>query len=286
MSTYLKIKKDIEISKLIGNIAQVYEYIYVSKVQKTRDRVLGSRQFVEGLSDIYNEIRVAFGKQVKVIISRRKKRFILSKNMPLAVVLTSSPIKSNSEVQHKVFHAFWNYISERKCDIFLLGISARRMFEQYGGDVKKAKFVSIEEGDRGVIGFDYDLIMELSKYDQVEVFHSQYLSMARQSEKQIELGEFISKHDDSNGIPFIAEPDVKTLVRYFDEKLYVYIMKQIMEESYLANLGSRLINLEQAIANAEKQTKEMQWKAIKLRKRAKNKKLLQQLAGLNFWSVR
>ena len=78
MSTYIKVKKDLEIAKLIGNIAQVYEYIYISKVQKVRTRVLGSRQFVEGLSDIYNEVRIAFKTQVESVIKRRNNS-ILSK---------------------------------------------------------------------------------------------------------------------------------------------------------------------------------------------------------------
>src|SRR3989344_5688336 len=99
MSTYIKVKKDLEIAKLIGNIAQVYEYIYISKVQKVRTRVLGSRQFVEGLSDIYNEVRIAFKTQVESVIKRRNNS-ILSKfnKKELAVVFMSSPIKATSEV--------------------------------------------------------------------------------------------------------------------------------------------------------------------------------------------
>ena len=90
MSTYIKVKKDLEIAKLIGNIAQVYEYIYISKVQKVRTRVLGSRQFVEGLSDIYNEVRIAFKTQVESVIKRRNNS-ILSKFIPEDFLLIWKP---------------------------------------------------------------------------------------------------------------------------------------------------------------------------------------------------
>ncbi len=298
MSSITELKKEMEVVVVLGQLVQVYEQVYVAKMQRLRDSVLATRQYTEGLHDLYNELHRAYGNEVaKAMKSRTKRKWLrLTKKDEQVAVLLSTSQRISSEINMKVFNAFWDYISAYSCKAVIVGQRGRQMYVQRGGDVKKVEFFDVENEEEVKLEELEPILEKLRQYRDVKLFYARYISLITQLESQSDLGEgtVAQKKDgeqylvepQSTQQPFIAEPGVKPLVDYFESEIFGSLLRQSYSESHLAHVGSRITALEAAVGNVGEKVEQLKRQERKLIKRKKNRKQLAALAGMSFWGVR
>src|SRR6266576_7175823 len=65
--------EELEALNSIKDLAESYEEIAVVKMQKIKDSVLKTRDFLAGISDIYVDLKSSYMREVRDLISRIKK---------------------------------------------------------------------------------------------------------------------------------------------------------------------------------------------------------------------
>ena len=73
------------------------------------------------------------------------------------------------------------------------------------------------------------------------------------------------------------------MLKFFEMQIFTSLLQQTINESYLANLGSRIVTLESATQGVSQEFNKLQRQAENLEKSIKNKKQRAQLAGIALW---
>ena len=68
-----KILEDLEALNSIKNLAESYEEVAVVRMQKLKDSVLQTRDYLADLSDVYVDLKASYEREVKDLIARRKR---------------------------------------------------------------------------------------------------------------------------------------------------------------------------------------------------------------------
>ena len=66
-----KILEDLEALNSIKNLAESYEEVAVVRMQKLKDSVLQTRDYLADLSDVYVDLKASYEREVKDLIARR-----------------------------------------------------------------------------------------------------------------------------------------------------------------------------------------------------------------------
>src|SRR5205823_613403 len=67
------ITEDLEALNSLKDLAESYEEIAVIRMQKIKDSVLKTRDFLADLSDVFVDLKASYSREVKDLIERRKK---------------------------------------------------------------------------------------------------------------------------------------------------------------------------------------------------------------------
>ncbi len=298
MSSLTELRKEKEVVTVLGQLVQVYEQIYVTKMQKLRDGVLGSRQYTEGLGDLYNELRVVYGNEVaKIMKSKGNKKGLLKflKRDEEIAVLLSNTQRISSEINNKVFNAFWDYISAHNCKVLIVGEKGYNMYLARGGSKSRLFYFQVASEDDVQLKEIAPVMNELRNYKNVRLFYARYISLITQVESQSTLGDGVllekSEYenkliDNKSKMDFLTEPSIKQLVDYFETEIFGSLLRQSYSESYLAHVGSRITALESAVGKISDKVNALTHQERKMIRRKKNRKQLAALAGMSFWGVR
>lgn len=289
MSSSRQLSIETRLVEAMGDLVQTYEQIYVSKIQQVRDNVVGTRHFIEGLSTVYKELKLAYGQEILL----REKKHLADVN-PLAlhgevVVLITTNKRLSGDINQKVFSYFMDYIANKDVKLMIVGQIGKELYQQRGGK-KEYMFFSLPEDDLSIV--DLQAAVEyLLHYDKVTVFHGRYKNLMIQQESKSSLtGEYDNV---GAGLPteevrkeirkFLFEPGPREILEFFQKHIFGSLFQQTTQEANLAQMGSRIVAMEAATGNIQQRLKSLASAKRKLVKRKKNKKQLQALSGMSFW---
>jgi F0F1-type ATP synthase gamma subunit len=128
-------------------------------------------------------------------------------------------------------------------------------------------------------------------YQSVNIFFGTYQSIITQVAKRTNISgeEMIEnefeKNTDTQTKSFIFEPDLEEILSFFETQIFASLFKQTLNESNLAQIGSRVNLLEDASREIDDLLVRLQLenrKAIKLRK---NKAQLKEFSGAALWKI-
>ena len=73
MAQRKKVLEDLEALNSLKNLAESYEEVAVVRMQKIKDSVLKTRDFLAELSDVFVDLKASYEREIKELISRQKK---------------------------------------------------------------------------------------------------------------------------------------------------------------------------------------------------------------------
>jgi ATP synthase F1 gamma subunit len=290
------IQEELESLNSLKELAESYEEIAATQMQKIKDSVLKTRDFLSELSDIFVDLKASYEREVKDLIEKIKKGGkallpILRKKNKVLMVYLSSNGKLYGSVTKKTFDLLLKDLKAAKKDEFdllVIGSAGKEMLEQSDMD---APFEYYDFPDTKV-GIDHiKMVMKkYLQYEKVHVYYGKFGNVVKQdaisssiSGEDIFEAEVpsITKREDK----FIFEPMLQKIFHFFETQIMATLFSQTLLENQLARHASRVNAMEEALLHIEEEGKRLNIERVHLRHAMQNKKILESVAGFSLWNL-
>lgn len=272
MRNLKKIKSEIVNTYQVKNIVEVFEEIAALQMKRIRDEILGSRQFLEGLANLSNEVGsdLLFDYQSKTS----------------ATVYLSASSGMYGDLPEKVFNSFLKHIEEKKTSVFIFGKQGKSYMEKYKPNLKFT-FYDLDD-DKKLDNYLTEIFNILGNFNQIVVFYGKFNNIVNQEAtyKSI-LGEYRNWVSDTEkkDLPqkrfkYIYEPSVFDVSEKFATEIKASIFEGMIKENNLAKTASRLMHLDKAYDTIDKRLFELELYKIKENKKNEDKKQQERIKRL------
>lgn len=296
MAQRKKVLEDLEALNSLKNLASSYEEIAVIKMQKLKDSVLKTRDFLSDLSDVFVDLKSSYAREVKELIEKRKKgdKHILptlQKNGKTLMVYLSSNGRLYGAVTQKTFRLFTADLKKpdaEGADLVVIGSAGREMLENTGV-AKRHPYEYFEIPDTTVeVGHIKALMKKFLQYEKVTVYYGKFGNVVKQSPISSSItGEDIFETEVVSQTPredrFIFEPTLEKIFHFFETQIMANLFSQTLLENQLARHASRVNAMEEALIHIQEEEKVLNQTKNRLKHQLQNKKQLETIGGLLLW---
>ncbi len=285
-----KVKNEIELVGTFKKLAMAYQEIAVIKMQRVRDNVISTREFLERLSFVFLDVKKSYKKEIERLLKEKKGGKGLATKYPTngktAQVFLASNTKMYGDIINRLFTFFTENINNEQSDIVVIGKLGKELFERkYPG----RQYTFFDLPDTGVTLSDLQKIaVFLVNYDVVEVFYGKFENVAKQNptvfkitgEEELDSNE---DEEEKKRVGFFFEPSLDTILTFFQDQVFSSLFHQSVSEGELARFASRIMAMEEALINIEKTEGLLKHQERRDRKLLVNNKQLERLASYTLW---
>lgn len=234
-----------------SNLIMAYEEIAANRMQKTREKVLYSRDFTSGINTIYQQLKYSYKKQTE----KYKKERESNKNGKTVCVFISANSGLYGDLVHRVFELFAADWQHEKADAVIIGLWGQDLFKQV---YPNSQYTFFDMSDYLTDAKKIESIVEsLKPYNRILVYHGLFRNIIKQDVVFSNIsGDQLSPEILLAGpAKIIYEPSLNTLLEFFEKEIHGSLFTQAVFESQLAKFSSRMTALEIASQNLEKAKK-------------------------------
>ncbi len=284
-----KIKNEIELVGTFKKLAMAYQEIAVIKMQRVRDKVLSTREFLERLSFVFLDVKKSYKKEINRLLKEKKGGKFVTKyptNGKTAKVFLASNTKMYGDIINRLFTFYTENIDKEQSDIVVIGKLGKELFERkYHG----REYTYFDLPDTNVVLSDLQKIaIFLVNYDVVEVFYGKFENVAKQNptvfkitgEEELSAEE---EEEEVGKVGFFFEPSLDTILTFFQDQVFSSLFNQSVSEGELARFASRIMAMEEALTNIEKTEGLLKHQERRTKKLVLNNKQLERLASYTLW---
>jgi len=294
MAQRKKIEEDLEALNSIKNLAESYEEIAVVRMQKLKDSVLKTRDYLQDLSDVFVDLKSSYEREVKELITRQKKGDktilpVLQKINKTLIVYLSSNGKLYGAVTGKTYKLFIQELKKTKreeIDIVIIGSAGKEMYDN-SGIGRKYEYFEIPDT---TVEIDHikKLMQKFIQYEKVFVYYGKFGNVVKQSPIATSIsGEDIFETEVINPTPredrFIFEPTLEKIFHFFETQIMTNLFSQTLLENQLARHASRVNAMEEALIHIEEESKKLNRVKNTVKHQLQNKKQLETMSGVVLW---
>lgn len=287
---------EIDFTNILAGLVQTYQQIYVKKMQRTRESVLETRHFIDSISQTYSVIKSAFLQLmvVKGFIARPTQLFPIpgvKKSKDTILVFLSASEKLSGKINMQVFNFFWHFLEEYPlADLVIAGKTGKRLYEQRGG-TRPFRYYDLPEESLTVEDLR-PIINLLLDYRKVNVIYGKFHSFVNQQPAQTNVSGQSTASISQESQPadllqpaskYLFEPSPEEILQFFETQIFTSLFKQTVSESYLAQIGSRVMTLESSSANINLRLQALANDTRRYVRRQKNRKQMQSFSGISLW---
>ncbi|OHA05577.1 MAG: hypothetical protein A2934_01870 [Candidatus Sungbacteria bacterium RIFCSPLOWO2_01_FULL_47_10] len=282
------IKEELERLDSLKALVETYKSIAASTMRRIRNSVLENRAFHLGLARIYQEVRIAYQKELVRILRRKGRKDVeamnvLKKNGKTVFVFLSANVGLYGDIIRKTFHFFAEQVNRYHPEVIVVGRIGRVLFEETFPGVSYSYF------DFPDTHIDLDSIRKISRtiheYEDVFIFHGRFKNVV----EQLPVSSNISGQELGGGAPhdagarYIFEPTLEDVAIFFETEIFASTLEQSFNESRLAKLASRMMLLDRSTTHIDTEAHKMYFEKQRLRHRTYNKKQLDAVSGVALW---
>lgn len=289
------IAENLEALNSLKDLAESYEEIAVIRMQKIKDSVLKTRDFLQDLSDVFVDLKSSYDREVKELLARRKTGDktilpLLQKNGKTLMVYLSSNGRLYGSVTQKTYKLFIGDLKKpenQNVDVFIIGSAGKDMYEASGA---AKPFTYFEIPDVGVDLVHIKKIMQkFLQYEKVHVYYGKFDNVVNQTPIgtsitgenifESEVVETVSRDD-----RFIFEPILEKIFYFFETQIIANLFSQTLLENQLARHASRVNAMEEALIHIEEESRKLVRARNTIKHQMQNRKQLETISGLTLWS--
>ncbi len=293
MSDRDRLQKDIDVTTSLSQLVTTYEEIAVMRIQKIRKSVVATRIFREGLVKVFADVRESRHREVMEMLEherkRRRKDKLLTKRKKEVAMLLSPQERLSGSLTSEIVEQFLKALDREPVDVMIVGEMGKSIMEKNRPDVKFEYFDM--PNPKEPISKLKTIVKALLMYEGVTIYYGRFVNLVDQIPAMTQLyddsaitekpGQIMEKKQEQF---FLFEPSLDEVVNFFDEQILAILFKQTVDESRLAQLGSRIQAMEEASQNIEKELGKLINAHRRAVKEAKNRKQRQMLAGMSLWT--
>lgn len=285
-----QISEEIEYSATLKTIVQAYQEIAATRMQRIRNSVLGSRDFLLGINTIFQQVKSSY--KIKPRAGLRQKTFRKTNDKTLFVFISANTrlygdiIRRTFDVFVRELRKVWQSQSPRSkgVDIAIIGRLGLRLFQEEFG---KAKPLFFELSDNRIdrIGIK-KIVPYLIQYEKVIVFYEQFQNIIVSSPIATSIsGDTLPWQKTNSEIKYIFEPSLEQVMEFFEKEIILAIFEQVIYESLLAKFASRMVALQEATENIQNKLKQAILQKERIRHQELNKKQNERLSSMSLWRL-
>lgn len=295
--TTKEIKAEIESLSNIQILVQSYEEIAAFYMRRTRSNVLQKREFLEGLSVIFHQVKLSYKSELKKLVHEKKLKphttTLRKHNGKTILVLVSANTGLYGDIVKRTFNLFMEEVKTRstssgQADIAIIGRLGNQLF-QFENIQRPYTYFDFPDNKvdslllARIVGF-------LLGYEEIYAFYGKFQTVVNQiptkssitgddeSQHQGEATKSIVGTTDAN-VKYIFEPSLENILTFFESEILASIFEQALYESQLAKFASRMITLDAAAENIKNSLDKTNFTQQKQRHRLQNTKQLNNLAS-------
>lgn len=275
-----KIATDIDFTTTLQDLIQVYQEAAVMKMQKIRNNVMESRSFTEELSLLFGEVSASNKKNVLDMLKKSKKLLIQLEQQLLVFVAPDG--KMSGDIVERVFQEFKQDAQTFKGKILVIGRIGKELCQQHNF-INKYDFFDFPLNQTES---NYAKIIEfIAQFDVVSMYHGQFINLMQQAPKISQIkGKSAHELTTTSKKPieitnYLYEPNVSTVMSYFEKQIFAAVFQQRLHESELAQLGARIKAMEDASGNVSTRLNVLYKQKRRQTQATDNKKQLERLSG-------
>lgn len=280
------IKEEINQLDDLRRLMAAFESIAVIQAQKIRKSVLEDRIFYEGINRVFQEVVQAYGQEMLELSRKRRseannmrRMSLLKRNGKTIAVLLSANAGLYGDIIQKTFSLFIEHIRRTETDILIVGAVGKNLFDQIMPE-KKYMYVPFPDDKMNVEEINF-MIQYLEQFDGVTIFFGQFKSFLSLEPSSKNISGDMSGHNPSAApVSYVFEPSLEKVVVFFETEIFASIFWQLLYESRLAKLASRMALLNNASINIDAAIKQSTLVEQKIRHRVMNKKQLEVTSGI------
>ena len=291
-----KVLEDLEALNSLKNLASSYEEIAVIKMQKLKDSVLRTRDFLADLSDVFVDLKASYTREVKELLVKRLEKDqnllpSLKKNGKTLMVYLSSNGRLYGAVTQKTYKLFMQDLKKPEsagADIVVIGSAGKEMLENAGVQ-KHHPYEYFEIPDTNVeVEHIKKLMKKFLQYEAVHVYYGKFGNVIKQTPIQTSItGEDIFETEVVAPLPredrFIFEPTLEKIFHFFETQIVANLFSQTLLENQLARHASRVNAMEEALIHIEEESKVLNQTKNRIKHASQNKKQLETISGVILW---
>ncbi|HRN96396.1 MAG TPA: F0F1 ATP synthase subunit gamma [Candidatus Levybacteria bacterium] len=282
-----KTTSELELVGTLKMLAEAYEEVSVLKMQKVRGSVLTTRDFLDGLSSVFVDVKRNYGRRIQKLMKNKGTMTTFSTrahNGKKLSVFLSANSKFYGDIIRRVFDVFIKDIQTKNSEILIIGKMGKELME--GSKLKKNYYYfDLSDGEISVDDLT-PIIDTLVKYETVDVYYGRFSNMVNQLPTLTNVSgqEILETKDisDQEVVQYAFEPSLEEILTFFENQVFVSLFKQTVNEGELARLASRIRAMEEALGNIEKLEPQIIREGRAYRKSQQNKKQLGVMTSVSF----
>lgn len=286
MQSQKQLETTIELTENLKGLAQAYEQISVTKMQRARGKVFAARDYLTELSEIFADVKTSYQAEIDAMLGKKRGKngeitfSTLRKNGRNISVLLTTNSKLYGDIGRKVFNYFLGNIVKKDTDIFIVGKVGREMYTQ-SGEKKEYKYVDLPEGENAKETLA-EILRVLGQHQTVTIYYGQFVNFLSQMPVQSN----VSGQRNEKGVvkkKFFFEPSLKEILSIFENQIFASLFKQTLHESELSHVGARIRQMETALQNINQIEGRLYRDKKLIDKRVEARKQLERLVGRSLW---
>lgn len=279
----LKIEKD-RLEALKG-LVEVYEEVAAGRMQKIRSAVLQSRQFLEGLLEVFKRVKAAYQSDQKSVLALRPR------NGKTVAVFVSANSGLYGDIVDRTFDIFADFVQKNNPDLVILGKLGTKMMNDR---LKGHLYNYYDFSDDTVEMESFEMIMRyLVQFEKILVFYGQFKTILTQDpvatsvsgDSMVAVEQLpIGQKEQEISKQYLFEPSIEKVAQVFESEILASIFEQTLHESQLAKFASRMLALDQSVERIEKRLGKVGAEGRRLRHKVQNKSQLHTISGITLWA--
>jgi F0F1-type ATP synthase gamma subunit len=273
----------------LKELVEISQEVSVLNMQRVRTSILAARKYMEGIMDIFSDIRQARQKHIQEILNKGKSpRTLLSTGRKKAVCILLSPSgKFSGPLVKQVFQEYEAYLATHPTDVVVVGEAGRKLVQQYLGPRTQFEYFSINLERQSHEQLE-KLLAHILKYENITLFAGKFENLAVQHPAAFNISGYASLKTQQSARTekraFLFEPALEHIVSFFDAQVTTTLFRQTLDESKLANLGSRILALENSLSGINHEVTLLDRKLRRVHRRLENRKQSNRISGMSMWA--
>lgn len=269
--TIRELTEEIQTTKNLKDIAQSYTEISSLRLKKIRKKTEQSRVFFQDLAYIFGLLHHM------AEVRKLKNKLIPIKPPKEVVILITSNFRFYGRISNSATQLFMKYTEKHHADQIVIGklgadlLRSRRYSQPYKL-IKLQKDIPNHEEMLNLTELIKNYTSVILIYSEFRTILSQVPVIKDLTQTQIQASQSQFKKMD---YAFILEPEIKTMIDFFDTQIKNVLLSAAFLETELARVASRLLAMDQAQNNAKSLLKKEAQQLIFAKRALFNKKTLE-----------
>lgn len=276
-----------EIGKLdtLKDLVRAYEGIAAIRMKKTRNSVLRSREFIQEVRDVFDQVRSSYAREVQELAKKRGKGkeagvTFLAHNGKTVAVWLSANTGLYGGIVPKTLRMFLEEVRKGISEVTVVGRYGLSLFL---AEEPARPYTYFDLPDYGVVSDALNkIIRHIVQYEEIHVYYGRFISVVSQKPEKFSISAEIDIGTERPEIKtsYLFEPSLEKILMFFETVFFASLLDQTVREGQLAKFASRVVAMETAEKNVGESLAKLKLERQRITHRVLNRKQLNSLVSV------